>query len=44
MPKRASSGFVSIPLRVVAPMSVNGGSAMRTDRADGPESMRMSMA
>ena len=40
----ADRGAVRRPLRVVAPISVNGGSAMRTLRADGPESIRMSIA
>ena len=36
MPKRARSGDVSSPVRVVAPTSVNGWSGTFTDRALGP--------
>ena len=37
MPNRARSGAVSRPFRVVAPMSVNGGSVILMLRALGPE-------
>ena len=36
MPKRARSGEVSSPVRVVAPISVNGWIGSLTDRAPGP--------
>ena len=36
MPKRSRSGVVSRPVRVVAPISVNGGRSIRTERAAGP--------
>ncbi len=42
MPKRARSGAVSSPARVVAPMSVNLCSGTFTDRALGPWPMTMS--
>ena len=42
MPKRARSGAVSRPVRVVAPISVNCWSGTLTDRALGPCPMMMS--
>ena len=36
MPKRSRSGLVSMPARVVAPTSVNGGRSSLTQRAAGP--------
>ena len=36
MPKRSRNGVVSRPVRVVAPISVNGGRSIRTERAAGP--------
>jgi hypothetical protein len=36
MPKRSRSGLVSMPARVVAPTSVNGGRSSLTERAAGP--------
>ena len=42
MPKRARSGDVSSPARVVAPMSVNCCSGTFTDRALGPWPITMS--
>ena len=42
MPKRARSGDVSSPARVVAPISVNGCSGTFTDRALGPWPITMS--
>ena len=42
MPKRARSGEVSSPARVVAPISVNFCSGTFTDRALGPWPMTMS--
>ena len=42
MPKRARSGEVSSPARVVAPISVNFWSGTFTDRAPGPCPMMMS--
>ena len=43
MPKRARSGAVSRPLRVVAPTKVNGLRSIWMDRAEGPLSIMMSM-
>ena len=43
MPKRALSGEVSRPLRVVAPMSVKGASSICIERAEGPLSSTMSI-
>ncbi len=43
MPKRPRIGPVSRPARVVAPTRVKGGSPTFTERAPGPEPMRMSM-
>ena len=42
MPKRSRSGEVSKPARVVAPISVNGGSASLIERAAGPSPIMMS--
>ena len=42
MPKRLRSGEVSSPVRVVAPISVNGCSGTFTDLAPGPCPMTMS--
>ena len=42
MPKRARSGEVSSPARVVAPTSVNGSTGTFTDRAPGPWPITMS--
>ena len=42
MPKRLRIGPVSRPIRVVAPMSVNGGSGIVIVRACMPESSVMS--
>jgi hypothetical protein len=42
MPNRARSGDVSRPVRVVAPISVNGCTGIFTDRAPGPSPMTMS--
>ena len=39
MPKRSRRGVVIRPDRVVAPISVNGGKSMRTERAAGPSPM-----
>ena len=36
MPKRSRNGVVRRPVRVVAPISVNGASVIFTERADGP--------
>ena len=44
MPKRSRSGADSWPARVVAPTSVNFGTATRIDRAVGPLPIMMSMA
>ena len=44
MPKRSRSGEVSMPARVVAPMSVNFGRSSRMERADGPLPIMMSSA
>ena len=43
MPKRSRSGFVSMPARVVAPTSVNGGRSSLTLRAAGPSPIMMSI-
>ena len=43
MPKRARSGPVSNPLRVVAPTSVKGARSICIERALGPLSIKMSM-
>ena len=42
MPKRARSGAVRSPVRVVAPMRVNGWTDIFTDRALGPCPIMMS--
>ena len=42
MPKRARSGDVSRPARVVAPISVNRSTGTFTERAPGPCPMMMS--
>ena len=42
MPKRARSGAVSSPVRVVAPTSVNGCTGTFTERAPGPWPIMMS--
>ena len=42
MPKRARSGEVNKPVRVVAPISVNRCIGILTDRAPGPSPMTMS--
>jgi hypothetical protein len=42
MPKRAWSGWESRPGRVVAPISVNGGTSTFIVRAIGPSPMTMS--
>ena len=42
MPKRARSGEVSSPARVVAPTSVNFSTGTFTDRAPGPWPITMS--
>ena len=39
MPKRSRNGVVRRPVRVVAPISVNGASVIFTERADGPSPM-----
>jgi len=44
MPKRERKGAERRPSRVVAPTRVKGCRVTRTDRAEGPESMTMSMA
>src|SRR5436190_7343386 len=41
MPKRSRSGLVSMPARVVAPTSVNGGRSSLTLRAAGPSQIMM---
>ena len=43
MPKRARSGLVNKPLRVVAPISVKGARSIWMERALGPLSMTISM-
>ena len=43
MPKRDSIGFVSRPVRVVAPTSVNGASGSCSVAAYGPSPCTMSM-
>ncbi len=43
MPKRSRSGLVSIPARVVAPISVKGGRSSFTERAAGPSPIMMSI-
>ena len=43
MPKRSRSGLVSMPARVVAPTSVNGGRSSLTERAAGPSPIMMSI-
>jgi hypothetical protein len=43
MPKRARSGAVSKPLRVVAPTSVKGLRSIWMERAEGPLSIMMSI-
>ena len=43
MPKRSRSGLVSMPARVVAPTSVNGGRSSLTLRAAGPSPIMMSI-
>ena len=42
MPKRERNGALTMPARVVAPMSVNFGNCSRRLRACGPWSMMMS--
>ena len=42
MPKRSRSGVVSSPVRVVAPISVNGGRSSVSVRAAGPWPTMMS--
>ena len=44
MPKRSRRGEVSMPARVVAPMSVNLGRSRRMERAEGPLPIMMSRA
>jgi len=44
MPKRARSGEVSRPVRVVAPISVKRGTGILTDRAPGPCPIMMSIS
>src|SRR6185503_5298002 len=43
MPKRSRNGLVSMPARVVAPTSVNGGRSILTLRAAGPSPIMMSI-
>ena len=43
MPKRSRSGFVSMPARVVAPISVKGCSSSLMERAAGPSPIMMSI-
>ena len=43
MPKRSRRGLVSMPARVVAPTSVNGGRSSLTERAAGPSPIMMSI-
>ena len=42
MPKRSRSGDVSEPARVVAPISVKGGSSSLMERAAGPSPIMIS--